>query len=135
MLRTTWFSLYRTPVEPEIPGGEMATIAQKRDTKLYLRAVVRLIRMGARENLRKVVSKAHPSDLATILEEIGINERREFLPLIYEGCKLGETLIEMIEGLRDEIIAELEDQMMAQLVIELSSDDAVDLLESLDEDP
>lgn len=110
----------------------MATIAQKRDSSGYVKAVVRLIRVDARDNLLKVIAKAHPSDLATILEQIEVNDRRELLPLILESHKLGQTLIETVEDLRHEIIQEMEDSMLSRLVKELSSDDAVDLLESLE---
>lgn len=109
----------------------MATIAQKKDLNLYVKAVQRLIRVGAKGNLRKVIGKSYPSDLGTILEHIGKNDRRMFLPLIFEGRKLGETLLEVNEELRRILLSELEDAMVARLVLELSSDDAADLLEIL----
>ncbi len=107
------------------------TPPKKHEMSLYAKAVKRLIRAGARSNLRKVIAKVHPSDLAAILEQISPNERQEFLPLLFQGKKLGWTLIEMYEGSCLEILEELEDAMIARIVAEIPADDASDLLELL----
>ncbi len=112
----------------------MAPIPLKHDMALYTKAVLRLIRVGARNNLRKVISKSHPYELARLLEGIGPAERRELLGLTYEGGKLGHVLLELVEDMRIKILNDLEDPMIMRIVSELSTDDAADLLEILPRD-
>lgn len=112
----------------------MPPISPKHDRALYTKAVLRLIRAGARSNLRKVIAKSHPSDLARVFESIGTIERRELLQLIFEGGKLGNTLLEFADDVRLDILSELEDSMIARIITEVSSDDAADLLETLPRD-
>ena len=112
----------------------MTMPTQRRDENLYLKAVFRLLRAGARSNLKKVIEKSHPSDLAWIVEKMPRSDRREFIPLLIENKKFGDVLMETKESFRHEIVPELDDEMLIQLLNEVTSDDAVDLLEPLSQE-
>ncbi|MCY4179770.1 MAG: CBS domain-containing protein, partial [Litoreibacter sp.] len=75
----------------------------------------------------------HPADIADLLEQISIAERRAFLSLWSTGLD-GEVLSELEESLREEVIEFLPNHVLAGAVRELESDDVVDLIEDLEED-
>ncbi len=82
--------------------------------------------------LTALLEPLHEADIADLLEQITRDERRELIELW--GVELdGATLSELEEGVRDEIIAELPDHILAAAVQDLESDDVVYLTEDLDE--
>jgi magnesium transporter len=86
---------------------------------------------GDRARLASLLDPLHPADIADLLEQIGSGERREVL-LLAPQIITGEVLSELEEGLREEVIAFLPRDQLADAVRELDSDDVVDLLEDLD---
>ncbi len=75
----------------------------------------------------------HPADIADLLEQITPNEREGWLSLWSKGID-GEVLSELEEGLREAVLEILPDQVIADAVRELDSDDVVDLVEDLEEE-
>lgn len=83
-------------------------------------------------HLTALLEPLHEADVADLLEQITRDERRELIELW--GLELdGAMLSELEEGVRDEIIAELPDHILAAAVQDLESDDVVYLTEDLDE--
>lgn len=79
-----------------------------------------------------LLDELHAADIADLLEQISRNERKALITVW--GVKLdGAVLSELEEGVRDEIIAELPDHVLAQAVQELETDDVVYLAEDMDE--
>jgi magnesium transporter len=72
----------------------------------------------------------HAADIADLLEQVSDSERAAWLALWSKGID-GEVLSELDWGLREEVIALLPDQVLADAVRELDSDDVVDLVEDL----
>jgi magnesium transporter len=87
---------------------------------------------GDRMRLTALLDPLHPADIADLLEQIGTGERRELL-LLAPQVITGEVLSDITEGLREEVIAFLPREQLAEAVRDLESDDVVDLLEDLDE--
>ena len=75
----------------------------------------------------------HPADIADLLEQIKPVEREGWLSLWSKGID-GEVLSELEEGLREDVLELLPDQVIAEAVRELDSDDVVDLIEDLEEE-
>ncbi|MGR3342449.1 MAG: magnesium transporter [Paracoccaceae bacterium] len=94
-------------------------------------AVLEAVEQGQAAVLTELMAPLHAADIADLLEQIGEAERRQ-LVLLYDREFDGEILSELDEGLREEIIAVLHPQVLADAVRELESDDVVDLLEDLD---
>lgn len=79
-----------------------------------------------------ILDELHPADVADLLEQVSRSERRALITLW--GVQLdGAVLSELEEGVRDEIVAELPDHVLAQALQELETDDVVYLAEDMDE--
>lgn len=84
------------------------------------------------ERLVELLEPLHEADIADLLEQINRPERLALITLW--GVKLdGSVLSELEEGVRDEILAELPDHILAAAVQDLETDDVVYLAEDLDE--
>lgn len=79
-----------------------------------------------------LMAPLHPADIADLLEQVTSAEREAWLTHWSAGID-GEVLSELQEGLREEVLAILPDEVIAEAVRELDSDDVVDLLEDLEE--
>ena len=97
-----------------------------------LEQVLASVEAADQVRLTALLEPLHEADIADLLEQITREERRELIELW--GVELdGATLSELEEGVRDEIIAELPDHILAAAVQDLESDDVVYLTEDLDE--
>jgi len=85
-----------------------------------------------RELLLKEMSELHPADIADLLEQINAFDRRRLIEL-YGPDFDGDVLSELDEGLRQEVIALLPPDVLADAVRDLDSDDVVDLVEDLED--
>ena len=92
-----------------------------------------LIDMGAADRLNTVLEPLHPADIADLLEQISPRERNKLIDLWPDGID-GETLSELEEGIREEVIELLNPVELAEAVKDLESDDVVDLVEYLDDE-
>jgi len=86
---------------------------------------------GDAARVEALLEPLHPADIADLLEQLQPAQRREFL-LLAGHLIDGETLSEIDEGLREEVIAFLPAHILAEAVRDLESDDVVDLIEDLD---
>jgi magnesium transporter len=82
--------------------------------------------------LFELLDPLHPADIADILEQIG-GDKRKALVHLYGAEFDGDILSELEEGLRDEVVAYLQPDILAEAVRDMDSDDVVNLLEDLDE--
>ncbi len=85
------------------------------------------------ESIDALMEPLHPADIADLLEQIKPAEREGWLSLWSKGID-GEVLSELEEGLREAVLEILPDQVIAEAVRELDSDDVVDLVEDLEEE-
>jgi magnesium transporter len=93
-----------------------------------------LIRAGDAAALHAFLTRFHPSDLADLLEELDEEPRREVLLALASAPALAaEALAEMEPGEHpEESLAALEPAQIASLVLELSDDDAADIIGELE---
>jgi magnesium transporter len=100
-------------------------------TDATIDAVLAAVEADDHEALVAVLEPLHPADVADILEQISRPERKALITLW--GRQLdGAVLSELEEGVRDEIVAELPDHILAQAVQELETDDVVYLTEDME---
>ena len=83
--------------------------------------------------LLTAIGEAHPADVADVLEQIPPASRESFVRLA-AGDLPPDVLPELEEGLRDDIVGMVAPDYLAEAVGEMESDDAVYLVENLDED-
>ncbi|TNJ48634.1 magnesium transporter [Phaeobacter sp. B1627] len=85
-----------------------------------------------RETLITLMDPLHPADIADLLEQVNAFDRGRLIRL-YGREFDGDILSELDDSIREEVIAALNPQVLAEAVRELDSDDVVDLLEDLEE--
>ena len=117
------------PIEIEVDarGDEYAL-----DPELVA-AVMESVDAGDRVGVLALIADLHVADLADLTEQIDSDHRRRFIELAWADID-NELLVEVEEGVRDEILAFLAPEKLAEAVRDLESDDVVYLLEDLEED-
>jgi len=82
-------------------------------------------------SLNSLLDPLHPADIADLLEQLDGRDRGALLRL-WKGGMDGDTLSELGDDLREEVINVLAPSELASAVRHLESDDVVDLVEDLD---
>ncbi len=89
-------------------------------------------------NLRRVekrLARLHSADLADLLERLSKDDRDTVIDLIRPQLQVdAEVLTHLDEDVREQVLERLEPEEIAGAMVELDSDDAVDLIEDLDEE-
>jgi magnesium transporter len=94
-------------------------------------AVLAAVEAGDHARLVQLLEPLHEADVADLLEQISRGERRALIAL-WGGALDGAVLSELEEGVRDEVVAELPDPILAAAVQELETDDVVYLAEDME---
>ncbi len=94
----------------------------------------RLHRRGATENIRKLIIKTHPADLAWVFRSLSPSEQKEIFEHLAQTEFVADFLSELDEAIMLELVDGLSPKFMANVVTEMASDDAADLLEALPND-
>ena len=98
----------------------------------FVTAVRDALAMRDSETLRELLGAVHEADLADLLELLKSDQRQLLIEL--EGSDFDFTVLpEVQEPVRDEIVEAMPNEQVAEVVRELETDDAVSLLENLDE--
>jgi magnesium transporter len=80
----------------------------------------------------RLVDDLHYADVADLLERLSREERGQFIDVVRDQFD-PEVLAELDETVRDEVVAHLGVREVASALSELDSDDAVEVLEEMDE--
>ena len=96
-------------------------------------AVMESVDAGDRVGVLALIADLHVADLADLTEQIDAAHRRRFIELVWADIDQ-EILVEVEEGVRDEILSFLAPEKLAEAIKDLDSDDVVYLLEDLEED-
>jgi magnesium transporter len=83
--------------------------------------------------ISNLMDPLHAADIADVLEQIGPADRASLIAL-WSGEIDGEILSEISDGIREEVIALLPRNVLADAMRELETDDVVDILEDLEDD-
>lgn len=101
---------------------------------VILDMIRRLNRRGATENLKRLISKTHPADVAWVFRHLNDEERKKIFGIIAQTESVGEFLSELDDALVVNLVQELSPQFMADVLSAMPSDDAVDILEIIPEE-
>lgn len=85
------------------------------------------------QRVEGIVENEHAADIAHLLQQLDGDERRLFVEITRHILD-PETLTYLDETVREEVLEQLTPKEVAAAVAELDSDDAVDILEDLDEE-
>jgi magnesium transporter len=100
----------------------------------YQQLLTKLLRHGAYPQLRKIIDKTLPADVAPVLPLLLEEDRKRILSLLIEAGKAARALLDLDENDLNEILEALDDTTLAAICSSSAPDDAADLLDSLDED-
>ena len=98
-----------------------------------LNEVLAAVQAGDEPQIEALLDPLHAADIADILEQISPAERSGLLALWHGGID-GDVLSEIDESIREQVIESLPDNVVAEAVRELDTDDVVDIMEDLDEE-
>ncbi len=91
----------------------------------------RLHRRNAVENIRKLVNKTHPADMAYVFRSLSFVEQKDIFEILAHTDIVSEFLSELDEQIMLDLVEGLPPKFMANVVTEMAYDDAADLLEAL----
>jgi magnesium transporter len=101
---------------------------------VLLDMVRRLNRRSATGHLKKLIEKTHPADIAWIFRHLNDEERTQIFNIIAKTSLVGELLSELDDAIMISLIQQLTPQYLADVISDMASDDAVDVLETLPEE-
>ena len=112
---------------PETPTDAFAVNAE------LVRQVEDALLDGRAADVNAAIADLHAADLADLLEMLDRTERRQIVELL--GPAFDPEVLPELEGaVLEDVLAPMSDGALAAVVTELDSDDAVYLLENLDEE-
>ncbi|MEA2488971.1 MAG: magnesium transporter [Acidobacteriota bacterium] len=114
----------RAPAPPSAPPT----------ARSYQQLLTKLLRHGAYPQLRKIIEKTLPADVAPVLPLLLEEDRKRILSLLIEAGKAARALLDLDENDLKEILDSLDDSTVAAICSSSAPDDAADLLDSLDEE-
>lgn len=98
---------------------------------VLLDMVRRLNRRSATGHLLKLIDKTHPADMAWVFRHLNDDERQKIFNIIAQTKHVGEFLSELDDAIMVTLVQQLPPQYLADIVSDMATDDAVDLLETI----
>ncbi|MDX9894388.1 MAG: magnesium transporter, partial [Desulfofustis sp.] len=75
--------------------------------------------------------KTHPADMAWVFRHLNDDERQKIFNIIAQTKQVGEFLSELDDAIMVTLVQQLPPQYLADIVSDMATDDAVDLLETI----
>ena len=115
------------------PDTPRAMDAEDRLRPEFVDKVLDAVEAGDDETARNLVGPLHPTDVADLIE-LAARDEREGLVKALAGIVSPDVLAEMNDFVREDLLDELEPQQVADIAGQLETDDAVALIEDLDQE-
>jgi magnesium transporter len=119
------------PTQPAAPDAAETAAEVGLDPALVYGVIQALDRNDA-DAVRAAIADLHYSDLADLMESLWPEHRKQIVEVLRRKFPV-EIIPELDEGVRDEIAGLLGTQDLASAIIDLESDDALYLIEGLEE--
>lgn len=101
---------------------------------VILETIRRLNRRHAVDNILKLVRKTHPADIAWVFQHLTPEERQNIFNVIAQTEHIGVFISELDESIMLELVGSLTPIFMVEVLKNMASDDAVDILDALPSD-
>lgn len=85
------------------------------------------------ESVRNLITSLHAADIADLINHLEKEQRFDFLHAI-KSVFIPEILIEVEASVREELLSFLDVETLAKAILKLASDDAVNIIEDLNEE-
>jgi magnesium transporter len=102
--------------------------------QVFIQTIRKLLRRGALHNLKKILDKTHPVDIALILRSLDAEEQWTLFQQIEDKERAAELLSELDSDEAIFFIDRLPDEKLLDLLSALPQDDLADILEALPEE-
>ncbi|MEM1277728.1 MAG: magnesium transporter, partial [Pseudomonadota bacterium] len=125
-----------TPTSDSASETDQTTDRREDDFALdseLVAGVCESVEVGDRVGALAQIDGLHPADMADLLEQVTADERRGIVDLLWSDID-NEVLVELDEGIRDEVLEILQPKDLAEAAKELETDDVVYLVEDLEDD-
>jgi len=99
----------------------------------FVRQVIDRVEAGDSEGARALVEPLHPADVADLFELVDSDDRRALAASLADLLD-GDVLAEMNDWVRDELLDVLTVSQVAEIAGELETDDAVAIIEDMEEE-
>ncbi len=99
----------------------------------FVHAVVERVEAGDTEGARALVDPLHPADIAELFALAPAEARQPLAAALAERLD-GEVLAEMNDWVRDGLIEQLDANQVAELAGQLDTDDAVAIIEDMEDE-
>lgn len=103
-------------------------------TKILVASVRKLRSRGAKPNIRKILTKTHPSDLALVLQSLDPEERYEIFMMEQSFARRAKVMSHLEEAAQKELIQLSSREEVLKILSHMDSDDVADLLGILPEE-
>jgi magnesium transporter len=106
------------------------TAASPNNVEDLIERIITVLNESGIEQVEDDLQKLHPADIARLLESIPPESRDLIWPHI-DNSRRGETLVELSEGVREGLMAEMDTHSLAAAVHSLDTDEIADLIPEL----
>lgn len=93
-----------------------------------------LIRAATPDRVLRVIGKSHPADIALLFKDLEAAEVRFLFDVLFSVRRAAKTLKELPPDLLPDILALIEDEKVARVIVRADPDDAVTFIDSLPEE-
>jgi magnesium transporter len=92
-----------------------------------------MLRTATPDRVLRFIGKSHPADLALLFKELEPVEVRKLFEILFSARRAAKTLKELPPDLLPDILALIDDERVARLIVRADPDDAVTFIDSLPE--
>ena len=107
---------------------------QGRKQQILVDTTQRLIRRNARANIKKILSKTHPADIASVFRSLVLKDQRYLFDLFADDDTRGEVLCELESDQFGPLLRSYAVEEIVPIFTAMSADDVADILGNLPEE-
>jgi len=103
-------------------------------SKIMVESIKRLLRRNATSHLRKMIKKTHAADLSLVFNSLSLKEQKKLFHLIPENTQKGILFGELEEDILLDLLEELSLEEIVEILESMPSDDVADIIGRLPEE-
>ena len=105
-----------------------------KSTPIDYDTVREMLRTATPDRVLRFIGKSHPADIALLFKGLDPAEVRQFFDILFSARRAAKTLKELPPELLPDILAMIDDEKVARVIVRADPDDAVTFIDSLPEE-
>jgi magnesium transporter len=105
-----------------------------KSTPIDYDTVREMLRTATPDRILRFIGKSHPADIALLFKGLDPAEVRQFFDILFSARRAAKTLTELPPELLPDILALIDDEKIARVIVRADPDDAVTIIDSLTEE-